>query len=709
MGAGRFRVVLLTGCAAGLTFTSPMHLRAQQVLPEITVTAPTPIAPQRGPGPQATAAPPPAGTLPILEYVFSPLTVVLEQDIRSTPANTVGDILFTAPGVTTTGYIPGAASRPVIRGLDNFRVRVQENGVGAFDVSAIGEDHPVAINPLIANQIEVIRGPATLRWGSTAIGGVVSVDNGRIPTQPNRGLTGEMRGAIAAVDRSIQGATILEASSDHYALYFDAFGRRAEDYNTPLGRQANSFQRTNGQSLGATAFLPNGYVGFNIAYTEGLYGIPGEGAADNKRIDFRQLKFTSKGEFRAVSDSIDAIRFWFGAADYRHHEIADDPTPMIGSTYKNREQEARLEFQLTPRATSVGLLNTAIGFQLNNQHLNTEGEAGELLAPAHTISVASYVFNELQFAPAWRLQAAARIETVHVDGTAGIFPADFLPPVMPYDLPLQDVRRNFLPVSVSAGLLRDLPWQMVARANVQYAERAPSAAELFSKGPHEATGTFEIGNPNLAKEAATSFEIGLRRARGAFRFDASAFHTRYRGFIYKRVTGTQCGDAFDTCGVETELDQIVFTQQDANFTGVEVAAQLDLLPVAGGVFGVDAQYDFVQAKFSDGSNVPRIPPQRIGAGLFWRDGNWLMRVNYLHALAQTRIAPQETPTGSYDLVKAEISYTRRMDGPGGPRLITVGLVGNNLLNDEIRNHISFNKNEVLAPGRDVRLFANIRF
>lgn len=698
----RFRLGAASAAFIGIGFVGIAGAQTN-VLPEIVITAPTPIVQPRAP----VAVAPPPGTLPILEYVFSPVTVVLEDEIRRSPANTVGDLLANYPGITATGFIPGAASRPIIRGLDNYRIRIQENGIGVQDVSAFGEDHAVPINPLIANQIEVIRGPATLRWGSTAIGGVVSIDNDRIPTVPNRALTVDLRSAFSAVDQGAQGAAVVQASNDQYAVYFDAFGRRAQDYYTPLGRQANSYQRSEGQSVGATKFFDGGYIGFNVSRIGSLYGIPGEGAAENVRIDLEQVKLMTKGEYRPQNPSIDAIRFWFGMSDYRHDEIAN--VNEIGSTFKNREQEGRVEIQFAPRSTMWGPVQTALGFQINNQNLSTEGEAGTLLAPAQTLSAATYLFNEVKLSDVLRFQAAGRVETVNIDGTGATVPGNFLPP--PAALPLFAAKRDFVPGSVSVGLLRDLPWMTVGRINAQYAERAPKAAELFSRGPHEATGTFEIGDPSLTKEAAASFEIGWRRARGDFRFDATLFHTRYNGFIFKRFTGNTCDDDFATCvaGPGAELLQIVFAQRDANFTGFEAIGQLDVLPIYGGTFGIDAQYDIVDARFADGTYVPRIPPMRVGGGLFWRDGNWLIRTNYLHAFRQDHISANETETAGYNLVKAEISYTKRFTGNGGPREMTIGLVGNNLLNDDIRSHVSFNKNEVLAPGRDVRLFVNTRF
>jgi iron complex outermembrane recepter protein len=253
-------------------------------------------------------------------------------------------------------------------------------------------------------------------------------------------------------------------------------------------------------------------------------------------------------------------------------------------------------------------------------------------------------------------------------------------------------------------------------------ERAPRAPELLSRGVHEATGTFDIGNPNLRIEVAKSIEAGIRRAVGPFRFEATAYYTRFDDFIFRQLTGETCEDTIDTCtpvGAGGDLNQAVWSQRDAIFRGAD-QAQIDVAPLWTGTFGIEGQYDFVRATFTDGSNVPRIPPVRYGGGVFWRDANWLARVFLLRAEAQNDIAANETPTGGYDLLKAELSYTKKLrPSPNYPTKarpiepdleeITVGISGNNLLNDDIRNSVSFKKDEVLLPGRSVKFFANARF
>ena len=716
------------GAAASFIATGLVAANAQTIqLPPITVTAPSPISRPAAPG-DGTAL---QGTLPVVTDQFATVTVVPAEEIQRSTGTTIGDVLFSKPGITSSSFAPGAASRPVVRGLDNYRVRIQENGLGVNDVSDLSDDHAVPIDPLSARRIEVIRGPATLRWGSQAIGGVVEVDNNRIPTYiPLRGFAGEVKGGVNSVDNGLDGAVLIDAGKGNFAFHADAFGRRADDYRIPSypylfppdpppvvgNRQPNSSVRADGQSVGGSYVFDSGFVGVAVTRFASFYRVPGiEAAETGARIDLNQTKVTSKGEFRPRSSGIDTVRFWAGISDYKHNELANENGfDGVQQTFTNRGQEGRVEVQLMPFDLRFAALTTAIGVQGANQDLTASGVTGGLLDPNQMRSIAGYIFNEFRFNDTLRAQIAGRIERAKVDGTATIFPADFLPVFDPdgMTVPLgtSPFNRGFTPASVSVGLLKDLPWGLVGSVTAQYVERAPRAPELLSRGPHEASGTFEIGNPNLGIEAARSVEIGLRRAQGPLRFEATGFYTKYAGFIFRRFTGVLCGDAFDTCGVEDELQQVVYSQRNATFRGAEFQAQLDVAPVGGGMFGVDGQYDIVRATFDDGTNVPRIPPQRVGGGAFWRDPNWFVRVGLLHAFAQNDVAANETPTAGYNLLKAVVSYTKVLkNGPAGPAEITLGLVGDNLLDDDIRNAVSFKKDEVLLPGRTVRAFASVRF
>jgi len=728
MTSTRTRDRLLAGTALTLLIVSQPGQAAQPVaLPEVTVTSPSPILGSQTSGTGDTADSS-IGVLPVVTQSFSPITVITQSEINRQQPKTLGDALFDKPGITGTSYAPGAANRPIIRGLDNYRVRIQENGIGVQDVSPLGEDHGVPINPLVSDRIEVIRGPATLRYGSQAIGGVVSSENNRIPTFiPQGGYRGQILSGYGTVDNGVNAAASVDAGAGNVGFHADGFKTKADNYNTPRGVQANSGNETQGGAFGLSYIGDTGYVGFAYSHYDSLYHIPGgESAESSTVLNPRQDKLTSKGEFHLSNGPFETLRFWLGASNYKHNEIGYDEDGINGvrATFKNREFEGRMELEQTKLTTTYGMITGALGVSGNINRLGTSGEAGGLLAPTSTRVIGGYIFEQLDAGNGLKFQAAARIEHSQSSGTATAYPPGYLPtfsatgevdgngdPVLAADPASSYAKtRDFTPKSVSLGVSKTLPYAFVATLTGQYVERAPSAPELYSRGSHDATGTFEIGNPNLGLERAKTVEFGIRRSEGPIRLDATGYYTRFDGYIYKRVTGVTCGDEFTSCGQDTELQQIIYSQQNATFFGAELSSQIDLIPVRSGFIGVEGQYDFVRARFDDGTNAPRIPPHRLGGGLFWRDGGWFARVNLLHAFDHTAIAPFETPTAGYNNLRAEISTTQQID-PSlyGFSAFTLGLRGTNLLNEEMRNSASFKKDEILLPGRNVALFFSARF
>lgn len=779
------RIFLAAGASWLALSTHAAAQNAPAALPDVNVTAPSPIVKRkpaavqrparvaragtgasRGPAPQAQPAAPAApaiqqGVLPVVTDQFATVTVVPNEELRRQGGGTLGDLLFSKPGITGSEFAPGASSRPIIRGLDVNRVGIVENGIGGNGASDLGEDHFVPIDPLTTNQVEVIRGPATLRYGSTAIGGVVSATNNRIPdalpscaAAPFRSyglptkaplanvgspgcVTAETRTAVNTVDRGVEGAVLLDAGGGNFAVHADAFGRRSSDYNIPSypylfvpdqpfnGRQPNSAAQANGASIGGSYIFHGGFIGAALTQNNTLYRIPGiESSEVQSRIDARQTKLTAKGEYRPDAAAIEAVRFWAGGTDYKHNEVAfadaADPLSLgVRQTFTNREQEGRVEVQFASLNVRFAALTTAVGAQASHQNLtgSSPDDPGSpvngLFDPNKNTKVAGYVFNELKFSEITKAQVAGRIEQANLSGT---FPT-FIPDVFDLNVdpaavgPATAVNRSFTPKSGSIGLIQNLPWDLVASITGQYVERAPKPAELFSRGPHEATATFDIGNPNLRIETAKSVEAGLRRATGPLRFEITGYYTKFDGFIYRHLNGNTCEENVCQLGPGLELNQALYSQRNATFRGAEFQFQYDVLPLWNGLFGIEGQYDIVRATFDDGTNVPRIPPQRLGGGVYYRDANWLARVNLLHAFSQNDIAPVgETPTAGYNLLKAELSYRTKLDASWfGAREMMVGLVGNNLLNEDIRNSVSYNKDQVLLPGLGVRAFANLKF
>jgi iron complex outermembrane receptor protein len=703
--------------AVGLAAPGVPRVHAQVQLPTITVTTPSPIrrpATKAAPGGEAKApAEPEAASGTPLQIEpdpnFAAITVLAEKELLSQSYDQLGDALATKPGIASSSFAPGA-SRPIIRGLSGFRVGITENGLMVGDVSALSDDHAVPVDPNATRQVEVVRGPATLRYGSPTIGGVVNALNDRIPEMvPPLGIVLETRGGISSVDGSRNGSALVEAGSGSFVAHADMFSRTASDYGIPGGKQANTSLDSEGFSVGGSWIVGNGFVGMAFGSLDSTYFIPGiEAAADRNHIVLHQAKWTSRGEWRVDSATVGSVRFWLGATDYRHNEVDGlGAGAVIGSTFLSTLYEARVEAQLRPVETGLGELRGAIGTQWYHRDLSAAGEDGVLLAPATTQSLAAFIFEELQVAPKLRLQFAARIEGDDVSGTAAAFPPGFIPP--PDDPVLSDARSRFMPKSVSFGALYDLPLGVVARLTGQHVERAPDATELFYKGPHDSTATWEIGNPDLRIESANTVELGFKRAKGDFRFDASAYRTGFQSFIFKRFTGAKCDGDFASCGTGSEFDQAVYSQRDATFYGAELQTEYDIARLWRGVWGIEGQYDFVHATFDDGSYVPKIPPHRLGGGVYFRDANWLARLSLLHAFAHTQVADFESSTPGYNLLNAEVSYTFKLDKQGDlvPEM-TIGLKAENLLDDDIRLSTSYKSDEVLQPGRNVRLFGSMK-
>src|SRR3954451_1479311 len=496
--------LLLCAMADGALAQDAAAPSASTQLPEITVTAPSPIVrrkpvvPSRTPTRVARTAPsqnrqpaaepqfppvaaaPQQGVLPIVTDQFATVTVVPNEETRRQGGATLGDLLFSKPGITGSSFAPGASSRPIIRGLDVNRVGIVENGLPGGGASDLGEDHFVPIDPLATNQVEVIRGPAALRYGSTSIGGVVAATNNRIPDAlpvcpaapfqaygypvkaplANVGATScatfETRTAVSSVDRGIEGGILMDAGGGNFAVHTDAYGRKAGDYNVPSypylfdptkpfnGRQPNSAAQADGASLGGSYIFQGGFIGAALTQNDSLYRIPGIDGADHQtRIDAHQTKFAAKGEYRPDAAAIDAVRFWAGATDYKHNEIglADpaDPTTLgVRQTFTSKEQDGRLEVQLMPFNARFAAITTAFGLQAGHQELTAPSpdDPGSplngLWDPNKNNRVAGYVFNEFQFSAATKAQIAARIEQVNLPAPRPAFiPAVFIVNVAP--------------------------------------------------------------------------------------------------------------------------------------------------------------------------------------------------------------------------------------------------------------------------------------
>jgi iron complex outermembrane recepter protein len=595
--------------------------------------------------------------------------------------NTIADALAQLPGVVSSGFAAGAG-RPVIRGMDANRVRVLEDGIGSFDVSDVGPDHGVPLDPFAAERVEVVRGAATLRYGSQAIGGVVNAISNRVPVHlPEAERAVELAGGFGsgADSRDVSGQ--FDGRAGAWAMHADAFSRHSDDYDTPQGVMANSWLRGSGGALGGAWIGDDKRVGLGVVRHESRYGIPGEDAY----IDMEQTKLSLRSSFDIAAGPWRKLTVDAGSADYEHSER--DETGDALATFKDDEWDARAEAV----AGSWGFLSeSALGLQLQQRDFSALGEGEEYLSPTRTRNQAVFGFAESQLAESLRLQFGTRVERVQVRGT-----------------PASDVlmTRRFTPISASAGLVFDASEAWRVGVALSSAARAPAQTELYARGVHEATATWEIGESTLRQERARSAEASLRWRGERVHADGAIWLTDFRNYIYGELTGRTCSEEGDcVVGDSEELTELLYTQRGALFRGAEGHAQIELLQGAGGDLHLDLQADVVRARLDNGGGaVPRIPPWRVGAGLAWRGASFDASVFVRRSGEQRRVAANETTTAGFTNVDVRLGWRPWLERP----LVEFALVAHNLTDSVQRNAVATNKDEVMMPGRDVRLVFRI--
>ncbi len=607
------------------------------------------------------------------------------DDLTEQGGLTIADSLSLIPGVNSTSFAVGAG-RPVIRGFDASRVRVLENGLGSFDVSDLSPDHGVPIDPLALQRVEIVRGPATLRYGSQAIGGVVNAINDRIPTSLTKPFSGDLHFAVGSVDGSHEIAGLAGGHFGNFAWHVDGVRQDRDDYDIPIapGVMTNTAADGLGYSAGGSFVGDKGHIGGAYVRYESEYGIPGEDAF----IDMEQDKGLFAAEWRDPLPGFTAFRVNAGISDYTHDEVVEGEG--VASTFIDKQYEVRSEVV----AGAFGPFSAAaFGVQFQNREFEALGEGEDFLAPSVTDSFGLYGFAEVPLGDSVTLEFGARYENTEVDGT-----------------PISDVFtvREFEPVSASAGLVFKASEELTFGASAFYAERAANQVELYARGPHEATGTFEIGDPTIDLEKALNLEANARLSLPRVTAELTIFHTSFDGFVFGDLTGNSYDEDGNFFGDDSaEFLELLYRQRDATFTGGEFQASVLLGEFAKGELSLDLMADAVDAEFDGGGNVPRIPPVRAGGGLRFESAVIDVYARLLHAFDQDDVAANETPTDGYTRLDAGVTWhAMRADDGGG---VALSLLGRNLTDEEIRNHVAFNKDEVVLPGADVRLVLSLRY
>lgn len=614
-----------------------------------------------------------------------PVDRVEREDLLLNLGSTLGETLSRVPGIASTGFSAGA-SRPVVRGQDAFRTEVLEDGLRTQDVSQESPDHAVPVNPLAAKRVEIIRGPATLRYGGGASAGVVNAITNRVPDSlPEDKISADIFGGIGLVANERDLAVALDGAFKDFAWHADGVLRTANDYAIPNdsaprvqnGTQVESFMG----SVGGAYFFDAARVGFSYTRAESEYGIPvsDEGVS----IDMNTDRFRFEADLDKPLPGLRSVRLRGVYSDYEHDEIAEGE---VGQTYRNEEFEARLEFVHEPLFGFTG----AVGVQARTRDFVGEGEAAEFLAPTDTTTAALYFFEETNLGENWTAEFGFRFESTEVEGTA-----------------IDDIDRQeqFFPLSGSASLVGQLAEGITLGFTGNVSQRAPAQVELFARGAHEATETFEIGDPTLDEETSFTAETRMEYKGNRGRIEGSVFVTRYDDFIYAELTGASVDEEGAAPGPLAELR---YVSRDALFWGAEIAGELNAFETEWGSFGIDARFDIVRARFDDGpfQNLPRIVPIRFGAGVFFDSESLDARIGFLRTEAQNRTNEFEDSTAGFTHINASLSYKL---APIGELPLDFTIVAKNLADVRGRNHIAFNNDDVLLPGRNIRFGLRARF
>ena len=660
-----------------------------------------------------------------VDEAITGVSILSGDELSDRLASTIGETLKSEPGISSTFFGAGA-SRPILRGQGGDRVRVLTNGIGSIDASAASPDHAVAAEPAQAERIEVLRGSALLRYGSSGSGGVVNVLDGRIADKmPEDGVDGAIRVGASSVDDGYEGAGSVDiALSQNIVLHFDGTFKNAQDYAIPGFAESaelraeeeaeehddededhdheeeeeardilpNSASKSNALTGGLSFIGDWGHFGFAVHDFNADYGVPGghghgheeehsdedhdddhedhdheEGEEEEEvvTIGLDQTRIDFNGVFN-LSGAFESLQLFGGYADYKHTEFEGDE---VGTVFTNEGYEVRVEAIQRKR----GAWKAAYGAQLRERDFSAIGDEA-FVPPTNTRQIGLYTFHQTEL-DALHLEAAGRYENTKQTST------------------VSNVDRSFNLFSLSAGGDYHLSDAVRIGGTVFRTERAPSTEELFSNGPHLATEQFELGDSTLGKEVATGFEAAIRHREDKHFVTANIFYTDYNNFIFEAETGAE----------EDGLDVFQFTAEDASFKGFELQAGADIGYWNDFTIKADGLVEYVRAK-TQTDNLPRIPPLAFLTGIEAASDNLKLRAEIDYTAKQSKTAALERETGDYALVNAFMTWAVPTQ-----KDVKLSLSVMNLFDTEARQHTSFLKDFAPLPGRNFRVAVRTQF
>jgi len=614
-----------------------------------------------------------------VEAVNKPVNLLSGADLQNASAATLGDTLNGQLGVSSASFGPGVGL-PIIRGQSDNRVKVMQDSVGSMDASAASPDHAVTLEPLLANKIEVLRGPAALRYGSGAIGGVVNVLDNRIPSELPENISGGAELRNSSVNDETVGVASFNAAAGNVAFHIDGVKRDSNDLDIPgyaqknpedpatasKGFIPNTDAKSKSGTLGVSYIDGDDFIGISVNKLDNNYGVPPDGD-ELVRIDMHQTRYDLKGELNNPFDGFQKLSAHIGHADYDHTEMENGEP---GTKFTNDAYEGRVELIHNPLNLFNLDWNGAIGTQAAQSTFAAIGE--EAFIPKSDITSAGIFIVE---------------ETKHNNFT--------------YELGARTDSQKIAPVDGNSithdtiNLSATTTWHFTEdqqfSVGIAQSQRAPSVEELFANGPHPATGSYLIGDENLNKESSTNIELGYHWHHDNFQFSTNVFYNHIKDFIYSKNLNEIIDD----------LTGYQYTQADTTFKGFETEIKIPFYQY----WNLRVFSDLVRATLDNGGDLPRITPMRVGTSLDFDLNNWSANLSATHSTKQDRPGDYEDETNSYNRIDARVDYTFQNTGKD----YTLFLKATNLTNEEIRNASSYLRDIAPEAGRNVQVGLRVKF
>ncbi len=619
---------------------------------------------------------------------FSSVASLDTLELSTKAASSLGDVLDGQPGVAKRSFGPGTG-RPVLRGFDGDRVLIMQDGVRTGSLSSQSGDHGEPLDPQGLERVEVVRGPATLLYGSNAVGGVVNMITGHHEAQNagHEGLHGYLSG-IGGTNNGLHGGSAgLDYGVGRWVFRMGSGGQRTADYRTPEERIFNSASRTYSGQGGVARYGERSW--FNVSYNtqRGTYQVPNAGLEEHHEDEMKapkaaaadehghshesvRLPFTRQGVrlaggFRNLNRPIEGLQYSYNYTDWRHNEVAGGE---IENRFYNKQSDYRVVFE---QRRSGRLSGSFGGWGLRRDYKAIGAEA--ITPPVVQNALAGFAVETLTISDRVRMQVGARLENNRFR-------------------PERLASRSFTGLSASAGINASVWDGGVFVANYNHSYRAPAIEELYARGPHLGNLTYEIGSAKLRRERGDGLDVSLRHTTNRVRAELNYFYYRMRDFVFLAPTGEE----------KDGLLEAEYAQANSRYMGVDGRLQAGLHRNVW----LNLGFDTVNAELTGlGTPLPRIPPVRGRVGLDLRAGRWSLAPEAVLVNQQTRTFTTESPTAGFALFNLRGAYTVTTQH-------TVHLFGVNVFNTGnrlYRNHLSFIKEVAPEIGRGVSISYSVRF